>query len=68
MSLATYSDWIPSFRKIFEDAKGDWQRFYEEVEALGNLAKAERQNLLRSLALHEVTGSSDYKSATEIQC
>ena len=68
MSLATYSDWIPSFRKIFEDSKGDWQRFYEEVEALGNLAKAERQNLLRSLAQHEVTGSSDYKSSTEIQC
>jgi len=68
MSLATYSDWIPSFRKIFEDSKGDWQRFYEEVEALGNLAKAERQNLLRSLAEHKVTGSSDYKSSTEIQC
>ena len=68
MSLATYSDWVPSFRKIFEDSKGDWQRFYEEVEALGKLAKAERQNLLRSLAQHEVTGGSDYKSSTEIQC
>jgi predicted aminopeptidase len=68
MSLATYSDWVPSFRKIFEDSKGNWQRFFEEVEALGNLAKAERQNLLRSLAQHKVTGGSDYKSSTEIQC
>jgi len=68
MSLATYSDWVPSFRKIFEDSKGNWQRFFEEVEALGNLAKTERKNLLRSLAQHDVTGSSDYESSTKIQC
>ena len=68
MSLATYSDWVPSFRKIFEDSKGNWQRFFEEVEALGNMAKAERQNLLRSLAQHKVTGGRNYKGSTEIQC
>ena len=68
MSLATYSDWVPSFRKIFEDSKGNWQRFFKEVEALGNLATTERKNRLQALAQHDVAGGSDYEGATKIQC
>mgnify|MGYP001157437888 FL=1 len=68
MSLATYSDWVPSFRKIFEDSKGNWQRFFEEVEALGDLAKAERKKRLRALAQHDVAGGSDHNGSTKIQC
>ena len=67
MSLATYSDWIPSFRKIFEDSKGDCNAFMKRSKLSGIWPKQKGKSL-RSLAQHEVTGSSDYKSSTEIQC
>lgn len=44
-----YDRWVPAFAALFEQAGGDWPRFYEAVEALGRLRADERSRRLDML-------------------
>lgn len=48
-SIATYYRWVPAFGVLLGDCNGDLQRFYGEVEELGNLRKPQRQRRLLEL-------------------
>ena len=44
-----YDRWVPAFAALFEQAGGDWQRFYAEVARLGRLSADERARRLEAL-------------------
>lgn len=44
-----YDDWSAAFEALFEQAPGDWPRFYASVRALAKLPAAERAAALRKL-------------------
>lgn len=46
-AVATYTEWVPAFRRLFDEAGGDFRRFYASVEQIARLAPAERQAALR---------------------
>lgn len=46
-----YHGWVSSFENLFAQSGNDWSRFYEAVEALSKLSKAERTNQLKALRL-----------------
>jgi len=49
VSIATYRKWVPAFRQLLIDAKGNFRCFHRQVEALGKLATAERAERLTQL-------------------
>ncbi|AHL73641.1 aminopeptidase [Stutzerimonas stutzeri] len=44
-----YDRWVPAFAALFEQAGGDWQRFYIHVATLGQLPTDERTRRLEAL-------------------
>jgi predicted aminopeptidase len=59
-AIATYTQRVPAFAKLIDEAHGDMPRFYGMVERLAALPKAERDALLDALAGRE--GSPDSAS------
>jgi predicted aminopeptidase len=45
-SLGLYEDWVPAFNAMFQQADGDWPRFYDAVRAVAALAPPARQAAL----------------------
>jgi predicted aminopeptidase len=50
LPFGLYDQWVPAFAALFEQAGRDWPRFYQQVEALGRLPAAERQQALAGLS------------------
>jgi len=50
LPFGLYDQWVPAFKALFAEVGGDWQRFYERVEALGKLPMEQRQSALKSIA------------------
>ena len=53
-SIATYNDFVPAFRALLRKER-TWDAFYQSVNRLAKLDKAERHRALRSLAAPAVT-------------
>lgn len=53
-SIATYNDFVPAFRALLRKER-TWAAFYQSVNRLAKLDKAERHRALRSLAAPAVT-------------
>ena len=53
-SIATYNDFVPAFRALLRKERS-WAAFYQSVNRLAKLDKAERHRALRSLAAPAVT-------------
>jgi predicted aminopeptidase len=49
LPFGLYDQWVPAFTELFRRQNADWQRFYREVERLGNLASDERLGQLAAL-------------------
>lgn len=49
VSLATYQRLVPAFQRLLQQNDGDWRRFYQEVQALAQMPRAERDIRLQSL-------------------
>ena len=50
LPFGLYDQWVPAFAALFEQVGRDWPRFYQQVEALGRLPAAERQQALTGLS------------------
>jgi predicted aminopeptidase len=44
--IATYSEWVPAFRRLLAEQGGDLQRFYEAARAIAKLPMKEREQRL----------------------
>lgn len=49
LPFGLYDHWVDAFARLFEQAEGDWPRFYRHVALLGKLAAAERERTLQCL-------------------
>ncbi|MHA6491753.1 aminopeptidase [Pseudomonas borbori] len=49
LPFGLYDRWVPAFAVLFRQAGADWARFYAQVEALGALPAAEREQTLQRL-------------------
>ncbi len=49
LPFGLYDRWVDAFARLFEQAEGDWPRFYRRVAILGKLAAAEREQALQCL-------------------
>lgn len=49
LPFGLYHEWVPAFAQLFEEQHGDWTKFYQAVEALGDLSASERTARLRHL-------------------
>ncbi|WP_370680841.1 aminopeptidase [Comamonas sp. GB3 AK4-5] len=45
-SLGLYEDWVPAFTAMFQQADGDWPRFYDAVRAVAAMPSTSRQAAL----------------------
>lgn len=54
LPFGLYDRWVPAFASLFEQAGRDWQRFHDEVEALGRLPADERTLALETLRLQHL--------------
>ncbi len=52
-TLSNYQEWVPAFLKLFDQVGRDWQKFYQEVETISRLNKAERAKALEYLLVHD---------------
>ena len=50
LPFGLYDQWVPAFAQLFVEVGGDWQVFYQRVEALGRLPIEQRQQALKSIA------------------
>ena len=50
LPFGLYDQWVPAFAQMFRQVAGDWERFYESVEALGQLPADQRKAALSELA------------------
>jgi predicted aminopeptidase len=50
-TVSTYYDLVPGFSALLERHEGDFESFYQEVEALGKKPKGERRKLLETYRL-----------------
>ncbi|HEK1006926.1 TPA: aminopeptidase [Pseudomonas putida] len=51
LPFGLYDQWVPAFAAVFRGARGDWARFYQEVEALGRLPAEQRKAALARLSV-----------------
>lgn len=58
-SVASYNRWVPAFRQLWLDYKGDWKAFYQASEALAELEKDQRQAALLDLEARFLSRSVD---------
>ncbi|MGK0148786.1 aminopeptidase [Pseudomonas putida] len=49
LPFGLYDQWVPAFAAVFREVGGDWARFYQRVEQLGQLPIEERKAALRRL-------------------
>lgn len=49
LPFGLYDRWVPAFAALFEQAGGDWPRFYRRVAALGRLSSGARTAALETL-------------------
>lgn len=49
LPFGLYDQWVPAFAAVFGEVGGDWARFYQRVEQLGQLPIEERKAALRRL-------------------
>jgi predicted aminopeptidase len=49
LPFGLYDQWVPAFAALFRQVGGDWVAFYQAVETLGGLPKAERKAALEKL-------------------
>lgn len=49
LAVATYRKWVPAFGELFLQQEGDFDRFYQAAETLGELPFAQRRAQLDSL-------------------
>lgn len=47
LPFGLYDQWVPAFAAVFAEVGGDWQRFYQRVEAIGRLPAEARQKVLQ---------------------
>ncbi|MDD1016284.1 aminopeptidase, partial [Pseudomonas rubra] len=50
LPFGLYDQWVPAFAQLFVEVGGDWQVFYERVDALGKLPIEQRQQALKNIA------------------
>ncbi|UVM22025.1 aminopeptidase [Pseudomonas wadenswilerensis] len=50
LPFGLYDQWVPAFAQLFAEVGGDWQVFYQRVEAFGRLPLEQRQQALKSIA------------------
>ncbi|MEG0249123.1 MAG: aminopeptidase, partial [Pseudomonas sp.] len=49
LPFGLYDQWVPAFAALFAQMGGDWQKFYDRVEALGRLPLEQRQQTLKNI-------------------
>jgi predicted aminopeptidase len=50
LSVAMYEEYVPAFKKLFENNNRDFKQFYEEIRKLAALPKHERHQYLLELS------------------
>ncbi|WP_430962059.1 aminopeptidase [Pseudomonas cremoricolorata] len=50
LPFGLYDQWVPAFAALFRQVEGDWTRFHQRVERLGQLPAAARTAQLQRLA------------------
>ncbi|NQD91485.1 aminopeptidase [Pseudomonas sp. CrR25] len=50
LPFGLYDRWVPAFARLFDEAAGDWPRFYRRVAALAPLSREARDAALAALA------------------
>ena len=53
-SISAYSDYVPAFVNIMTAQQGDFEAFFDAVEIIGNLPKAERNTCLNAWRISTV--------------
>lgn len=59
VSVGTYSDWLPAFATLFEEADQRWDQFFVEVEKLADLPADQRAQSLTSRVTDDITHEVD---------
>jgi len=49
LSVAMYEEYVPAFKKLFEENQRDFKKFYDQVRLLAALPKNERDHKLNEL-------------------
>jgi len=57
LPFGLYDRWVDAFARLFEQAEGDWSRFYRRVALLGELASEERERVLQCLSQQKNPGA-----------
>jgi predicted aminopeptidase len=65
LPFGLYDRWVPAFAVLFEQAEGDWPRFYQRVAALGKLSADEREQALQALSDGPRTCPADQRSNSQ---
>ena len=68
VSLTTYEEAVPAFVEIFAAEGGDWAGFFAAVQALAELAPAERERRVTALREQQVANAGNDEGAQHIQC
>ncbi|NIP15683.1 MAG: aminopeptidase [Pseudomonadales bacterium] len=68
VSLSTYDDDVPAFAAVFAEASGDWERFFEKVEALARLAPEPRAEAIEALREQQEAERGDDAGADDVEC
>jgi len=55
--VSEYQSRVPAFVQLYKDSGSDWERFYQAVEQLGDLPKAQRKERLEALNKRAQTSS-----------
>jgi predicted aminopeptidase len=51
VSISTYYQWLPAFKQILEENKGDLMAFYAKCKQLSKMSKAKRNQILKEYSL-----------------
>jgi len=69
--VATYEDWIPAFRALFEREDDHFPAFYRAAERIGKLPSTERHRTLAKLADRSAVGAASMsmpdRSAADVE-
>ncbi|HWD29952.1 aminopeptidase [Pseudomonas caricapapayae] len=50
LPFGLYDQWVPAFAGLYAQVEGNWEEFYQRVEALGRLSLEQRREALKSMA------------------
>lgn len=48
-TVGDYNDWVPAFRQVLREEKGDWLAFYQRCKVLSEMDRTQRDQSLRQL-------------------